>query len=79
MKEEITFWGPTVAAARHGEHRSEQCRSSGCVIWKHRFHTATQLHRRPFSQQILSAQIYKIFIHSFISSEKFLFFVWILI
>lgn len=68
MKREITFRSPTIAAARDREHWIKQCRSSGCVIGKHRFHTATQLHRRPFSQQMKTSlvRISKWFIHSFI-------------
>lgn len=67
MKREITFRSPTIAAARDREHWIKQCRSSGCVIGKHRFHTATQLHRRPFSptnENIISSNIKMI--HSFI-------------
>ena len=66
MKREITFRSPTIATARDREHWIKQCRSSGCVIGKHRFHTATQLHRRPFSptnENIISSNIKMI--HSF--------------
>ena len=75
MKREITFRSPTIAAARDREHWIKQCRSSGCVIGKHRFHTATQLHWRPFSQQMKTSlvRISKWFIHSFISLRMFLF------
>lgn len=71
MKKEITFRGPTVSA-RDGEHGGEQCGSSGRVIWKHRFHTAAQLHRRSFPIITQSlAQTYTKTNSSFIRSFHF--------
>lgn len=78
MKKESTFRGPTVAA-RNGEHRGEQCGSSGGVIWKHRFHTAAHLHRRSFpinTQSLVQTYIKtnSFFIRSFISEIEFVYF-----